>query len=61
MFTKRLLSFIHSYINYANIARVALIKLNSKYYLGNKNNLRVLYMIKIDLRMPKHYLRLYMH
>ena len=31
---------------------LALIKLNLKNYLENKNKLRVLYLIKIDLLMP---------
>ena len=37
---------------------LALIKLNLKIYLGNKNELRVSHLIKIDLRMPVHYLKL---
>ena len=39
--------------------RIALIKLNLKNYLGNKNNSRVLYLTKIDLRMPVHYLKVH--
>ena len=44
-------SFIHSYINDADVAWSALIKLNLKKCLGNKNKLRVLCLIKIDLHM----------
>ena len=37
---------------------LALIKLNRKNYLGNKNKPHVSYLIKTDLRMFFHYLRL---
>ena len=54
MFTKHLLLFIHSYINYANIAWASTNKTKLKNYLGNKNKLSVSYLIKTDLRMPVH-------
>ena len=34
-----------------------LLKLDLKNYLRKKNKLRLLYLIKTDLRMPLHYLR----
>ena len=39
--------------------RIAIIKLNLKNYLGNKNNSRVLYLTKIDLHMPVRYLKVH--
>ena len=51
-------SFIHSYINYANIAWASTNKTNLKKLFGNKSKLRVSYLIKTDLCMPVHYLRL---
>ena len=58
MFTKHLLLLYTFYINYANIAWASTSKTNLKKYFGNKNKLCVLYLIKIDLHMPVHYLRL---
>ena len=37
---------------------LALIKLNWKNYLGNKNKPHVSYLIETDLRIPVYYLRL---
>ena len=51
-------SFIHSYVNYANIAWASTNKTNLKKLFGKQNKLRVSYLIKTDLRMPVHYLRL---